>query len=79
MLLPLGGEVQLLSCPGKGKKKTLKRLKLNLENHHSIKFMHKQTILCSGDVFFQCSTNQELIDLPEMFYGCATKAREIPL
>lgn len=63
MLLPLGGQVQLLSCPvEREKKKNVLRLKLNLENRHSIKFIHLQIVF--AQVMFSPSmvTNQELID-----------------
>lgn len=55
MLLPLGGQVQLLSCPEKRrKKKNALRLKLNLENHSS--YIRKSYFFCLGDVFFQHGT-----------------------
>lgn len=37
VFLPLGGKIQLLSCPGGGKKKKTLKVKLYLENYQAVK------------------------------------------
>lgn len=68
VLLPLGGQVQLLSCPRRRKEKCL-RLKLNLEKPHARKFLHKQRYSTKGLIDFKC--------LAWPFWGCAAKPLEI--